>query len=50
MDNSHGLITDVALTPSVGVTEPQAALTMIERQRRKRLRPKRRALAPTRGI
>lgn len=40
MDNRHGLISDVALTPSVGVSEPEAALQMIERQRRKRLRPK----------
>ncbi len=40
MDNRHGLMTDVALTASVGVTEPQAALAMIARQRRKRLRPK----------
>jgi transposase len=40
MDNRHGLMSDVALTASVGVTEPQAALAMIARQRRKRLRPK----------
>jgi transposase len=40
MDNRHGLMTDVALTAAVGVTEPQAALGMIARQRRKRLRPK----------
>ncbi|MBV6416016.1 MAG: IS5 family transposase ISAzo31 [Steroidobacteraceae bacterium] len=40
MDNRHGLMTDVALTVSVEVTEPQAALAMITRQRRKHLRPK----------
>ena len=40
MDNRHGLISDVALTPSVGVTKAQAALALIARQRRKRLRPK----------
>ena len=39
MDNRHGLITDVSVTPSVGVTEPEAALALVERQRRKRLRP-----------
>lgn len=40
MDNRHGLITDVTVTASVGVTEPEAALTMFARQRRKQLRPK----------
>jgi transposase len=40
MDNRHGLITDVTLTPAVGVTEPDAALAMLQRQRRKHLRPK----------
>ncbi len=40
MDNRHGLISDVCLTPSVGVTEPDAALSLVARQRRKRLRPK----------
>lgn len=40
MDNRHGLITDVSVTASVGVTEPEAALALLERQRRKRLRPK----------
>lgn len=40
MDNRHGLITDVAVTASVGVTEPEAALAMIDRQRRQHLRPK----------
>lgn len=39
MDNRHGLISDVTVTPSVGVTEPQAALQLINRQRRKHLRP-----------
>jgi len=40
MDNRHGLIINAALTASVGVTEPAAALALLERQRRKRLRPK----------
>lgn len=40
MDNRHGLMTDVAVTASVGVTEPDAALALIARQRRKRLRLK----------
>ncbi len=29
MDNRHGLISDVCLTPSVGVTESEAALTLV---------------------
>jgi len=29
MDNRHGLISDVCLTPSVGVTEPEAALSLV---------------------
>jgi hypothetical protein len=44
MDNRHGLIADVCLTASVGVTEPEAALSLA-RQRRKRLRPKSDALS-----
>ena len=40
MDNRHGLISDVSVTPSVGVTESEAALALLARQRRKRLRPK----------
>jgi IS5 family transposase len=40
MDNRHGLISDVCVTPSVGVTESEAALALVARQRRKRLRPK----------
>ena len=40
MDNRHGLLTDVSLTPSVGVSEPEAALALLRRQRRKHLRPK----------
>jgi transposase len=40
MDNRHGLITDVSVTASVGVSEPDAALQLLDRQRRKRLRPK----------
>jgi transposase len=40
MDNRHGLITDVSVTASVGVTEPEAALALLDRQRRRRLRPK----------
>ncbi|NJK42602.1 MAG: IS5 family transposase [Aquincola sp.] len=39
MDNRHGLMTDLTLTPSVGVSEPEAALQLITRQRRKHLRP-----------
>ena len=31
MENRHGLIADVLVTPSVGVTESEAALTMMER-------------------
>lgn len=38
MDNRHGLMTDLALTPAVGVSEPEAALAMLARQRRKHLR------------
>ena len=33
MDNRHGLVTDLTVTPSVGVTEPEAALDLIDRQR-----------------
>jgi transposase len=40
MDNRHGLISDVCLTQSVGQTEPEAALSLLARQRRKHLRPK----------
>lgn len=40
MDNRHGLITDVSVSPSVGVTEPEAALALLARQRRKHLRPR----------
>jgi hypothetical protein len=40
MDNGHGLISDVCLTPSVGVTESEAALGLVARQQRKHLRPK----------
>ena len=40
MDNRHGLISDVCLTASVGVTESAAALALLTRQRRKRIRPK----------
>lgn len=40
MDNRHGLCTDLKVTPSVGVTEPKAAQTMLARQRRRRLRPR----------
>jgi hypothetical protein len=40
MDNRHGLISDVCLTASVGVTESAAALALLARQRRKRIRPK----------
>jgi transposase len=40
MDNRHGLISDVCVTPSVGVTEPEAAPALVARQRRKHLRLK----------
>jgi IS5 family transposase len=40
MDNRHGLITDVSVTPAVGVSESAAALALLARQRRKHLRPK----------
>jgi transposase len=40
MDNRHGLMTDVSVTASVGITEGEAALALLARQRRKRLRPK----------
>ena len=40
MDNRHGLISDVCVTLSVGVTEPEAALALVARQRRKHLRPR----------
>ena len=40
MDNRHGLITDLSVTPSVGVTEPAAALALLGRQRKKHLAPK----------
>ncbi len=40
MDNRHGLITDLSVTSSVGVSEPEAALDLLARQRNKHLRPK----------
>lgn len=40
MDNRPGLLTDVMASPSVGVREPEAALKLIDRQRRKRVKPK----------
>jgi transposase len=40
MDNRQGLMTDVSVTAAVGVSEAQAALALLARQRRKRLRPK----------
>jgi IS5 family transposase len=40
MDNRHGLCVDMKVTASVGVTEAQAALLMLSRQGRKRIRPK----------
>ena len=40
MDDRHGLITDVSVSPSVGVTVPEAALALLGRQRRKHLQPK----------
>jgi hypothetical protein len=40
MDNRRGLISDMCVTPSLGVTEPEAALALVARQRLKRLRHK----------
>ncbi len=40
VDNRHGLITDISVCPSVGVSEPHAALELLARPRRKRIRPK----------
>lgn len=40
MDNRHGLITDLSVTASVGVTEPAAALALLARQHEQQLRPK----------
>lgn len=40
IDNRHGLISDVCVTPSVGVTESEAALALVARQRRKQLGPR----------
>jgi transposase len=40
MDNRDGLCVDFTVTPSVGVTEPQAARGMLARQGRKRVKPK----------
>ncbi len=40
MDNRHGLITDVTVSPSVGTTEAEEAVEMLVRQRRKHVKPK----------
>ena len=40
MENRHGLLLDLLVTPAVGVTEEEAALTMLKRQGRRRVRPK----------
>ncbi len=40
MDNRHGLLTDLSVTASVGVTEPAAALALLARQHEQQLRPK----------
>jgi len=34
-ENRHGLIVDCTLTPATGRAEPEAALTMLERERKK---------------
>jgi hypothetical protein len=39
VDNRHRLIRDVWLTSSVAVMEPEASLSLVARQGRKRLRP-----------
>jgi transposase len=40
MENRHGLLLDLLVTPSVGVTEEEAALTLLKRQARRRIKPK----------
>jgi transposase len=40
MENRHGLLLDLLVTPAVGVTEEEAALTMLKRQARRRIKPK----------
>jgi len=39
MDNRHGLYTDLQVSQSVGTTEAEAAKQILDRQRRKRIRP-----------
>ena len=40
MENRNGLLLDLLVTPAVGVTEEEAALTMLKRQARRRIKPK----------
>jgi transposase len=39
-ENRHGLLLDLLVTPAVGVTEEETALTMLKRQARRRIKPK----------
>lgn len=39
MDNRHGLCVDLTVTPATGTAEREAALTMLGRQARRRIRP-----------
>jgi len=40
LENRHGLLLDLLVTPAVGVTEEEAALAMLKRQARRRIKPK----------
>jgi transposase len=40
MDNRHGLIVEVQVTSATGTAEREAAVAMLDRQRRKRIKPK----------
>ncbi len=40
MENRNGLLLDLLVTPAVGITEEEAALTMLKRQARRRIKPK----------
>ena len=40
LDNRHGLCVDLMVTPAQGTTARDAALAMLERQARKRIRPR----------
>lgn len=40
MDNRHGLCVDLAVTPATGTAEREAAVALLRRQARKRIRPR----------